>query len=135
VTTEAETAQLLQRLDKVERRLDTHERNASDLGKSITAIVDNHKALGDRLSTVEKAEFQKQIDEAVAAEREKQLQANISRMSAAIDALVALNLGQVKTDVGNIKSDNNKLFWLVLGAVVTGFIGIGFLVFKNGLGL
>lgn len=126
---------MLQRLEKVEKRLDGVERNASDLAKSVSGIVDNHKGLSARLTDFEKAEMKKQIEDAVAAEREKQLQKDIATMAANIGALMAMNLGQVKEDVAGIKSDNNKLFWLVLGAVITGFIGIGFLVFKNGLGV
>lgn len=126
---------MLQRLEKVESRLDGVERNTSDLARSITGIVDNHKGIAERLTEYERAEFKKQIEDAVAAEREKQLQKDIAAMKASIDAISAMNLGQVKVDVASIKSDNNKLFWLVLGAVVTGFIGIGFLVFKNGLGI
>lgn len=126
---------MLARLDKVERRLDVAERNASDLGKSITEIVDNHRGIGERLTAFEKAEFQKRIDDAVAAEREKQLQKDIATMSTNIAALMAMNLGQVKEDVAGIKSDNNRLFWLVLGAIITGFAGIFFLIFKNGLGM
>lgn len=117
---EARLAQAEKQIQDLSRRADGHERNGSDLGKSMTEIIASVRAMGDRLTPIEKEGIEKRIAEAVAAEREIQLQKDIT---------------SIKGDIAGMKDDNKHISRLIIGAIVTGVFGLGFLLIKGGLGV
>jgi len=120
-------------MQAVIRRLDTVERNHTDLSNTHTHLVQKAAKTDRRLDALENAHQDSREYRAGQVEREKSMQKSISAVLEAVTALQNLNLVSVKEDVTEIKNGANRMFWLIAGAVVTGFSGIIFLLIKGGL--
>lgn len=131
----AEDADVIEFMQTMERRVDGIERNHTDLARSHTEIVKHISGVEKRLERLEDAYQDDRVERAARIERDKALLAQIEGISKTLDKLQGLGLEGVKTDVTSIKDGFNKMFWLVGGAIVTGFGGLLFVVFRQGLGL
>ncbi len=125
----------IERMEGLLRRVDTVERNASDLARSHTELTKLVDQMGVRTSKLEEFHQETREDRAARAERDKTLWNNINTIKDDIKALKDLNMHSVKEDVAEIKDANKRMFWLVAGAIVTGFGGLFFLLIKGGLGV
>lgn len=125
----------IDRMEGVLRRLDSVERNGSDLARSHTSTVEIISKLGGRVERLEEFHQESREERAARQEREKTLWENIKTIKEDLTSLKDLNMSTVKSDVSEIKDANKRMFWLVAGAIVTGFGGLFFLLVKGGLGV
>ncbi len=118
------------RVDKLERAAEGHERNASDLARAHTQTLELMKEIGGRVSRLEEDRHERQIAEAAANVEDKQLKENVAKILAFMGSMQEDNiLGKVK----DMSAGFNKLFWLVIGAVVAGGVGLIFLAMRGAL--
>jgi septal ring factor EnvC (AmiA/AmiB activator) len=125
----------VEKMEAVLRRIDTVERNASDLARSHTEMTKVVARESERIDRLEEAHYEAREDRARREEREKTLWNNVDAIRSDIKAIKELNMESVKNDVAEIRDANKRMFWLVAGAIVTGFGGLFFLLVKGGLGV
>lgn len=131
----AEEEDYVEFMQAIERRVDGMERNHTDLARSHTEIVKHISGVEKRVERLEDQYQDDRVERAARVERDKALLAQIENISKILDKMQALGLEGVKSDVTSIKDGFNKMFWLVSGAIVTGFGALLFVVFRQGLGI
>lgn len=115
------------RVDKLERAAEGHERNASDLARVFTEFS---KDLGERVKALEVDRQERRVAEAAVAVEDKQLKQDVHKIKLFIESMQEGNIiGKVQDMSGGF----NRLFWLVIGAVVAGGIGLIFLAMRGAL--
>lgn len=122
-------------MQTIERRMDGHERNLSDLSRAHTELIKHVSGVEKRVERLEDAHQEAREERAARTERDKALLAQITTIGAAVEKLQGLGLEGVKSDVTSIKDGFNRMFWLVAGTIVTGFGALIFIVFRQGIGL
>lgn len=115
------------RVDKLERAAEGHERNASDLARAHTDFSRN---VEERVKALEVDRQERRIAEAAANVEDKQLRQDVHEIKVFMKTMQEDNIVGKVTD---ISSGFNKLFWLVIGAIVAGGIGAVFLAIRGGL--
>lgn len=120
-------------MEAVLRRLDTHERNLSDLAGSHGRLVYAMSSHEKRLASLEDARQETREHRAGQAEREKTMQRDLRDILEELRKIDDLNLGAVKADVATIKDGNGRMFWLVAGTIVSGFGALIFVLINRGL--
>lgn len=89
------------------RRLDTTERNQSDLAASHTRLVEQATDMLRRVQAMEDIYSDRRVEDARREEREKSMQKDI---------------GDVRDDIKSIKGAFTKLLWIVGTAVIGAFV-------------
>jgi len=116
------------RIEKLERAAEGHERNASDLARAHTELS---QRVEDRLKTLEVDRQERRIAEAAANVKDEQLKTDVHEIKLFIASMRDGNIvGKVKDMSGGFR----QLFWLVIGAVVAGGVGLVFLAMRGALG-
>lgn len=101
--------------DDIPRRLDAIERNASDLARTATAVMEEIAAVKVRVRELEEHHQDYRVKTAAEAERDKALQSDIAN---------------IKDDIKSIKSLGKWALTTFIGAIILAFVA--FLV-KGGL--
>lgn len=94
-------------IQSILRRLDTTERNHTDLASSHTRQVEQAADMNRRLEALEKVQSDRRVDDARREEREKAMQKDIA---------------DVRDDIKSIKGAFTKLLWIVGTAVIGAFV-------------
>lgn len=116
-----------ERVVKLERATEGHERNASDLSRAFTEFS---AGLSERVKALEVDRQERRIAEAAANVEDKQLKQDVHKIKVFIESMQDNNIvGKVKDMSGGFR----QLFWLVIGAVVMGGVGIIFLAMRGAL--
>lgn len=115
------------RVDKLERAAEGHERNASDLARVFTEFS---KDITNRLSNLETDRQERRVAEAAANVKDEQLKNDVHEIKVFIKAMTD---GNIVGKVQDMSGGFNRLFWLVIGAVVAGGIGLIFLAMRGAL--
>lgn len=115
------------RVDRLERAAEGHERNASDLARMVGELS---RDFGERLKSLETDRQERLIAEAATHVRDEQLKNDVHEIKLFIKSMQDGNIiGKVKDMSGGF----NRLFWLVIGAVVAGGVGLIFLAMRGAL--
>lgn len=115
------------RVDKLERAAEGYERNASDLSRTFTEFS---KDMTERLKALETDRQERRVAEAAVAVEDKQLREDVHKIKLFIESMQENNIvGKVKDMSGGFR----QLFWLVIGAVVAGGVGLVFLAMRGAL--
>lgn len=118
------------RISKLERAAEGHERNAGDLARAQTGTLETYKALSGRVDRLEEDRHERQVSEAAAHVEDTQLKKDVAKILVFMDDMQKDNiLGKVK----DMSAGFNRLFWLVIAAVITGGIGLLFMALRGGL--
>lgn len=115
------------RIDKLERAAEGHERNAADLARSFSDFA---RSIGERVGALETDRQERRIAEAAANVEDKQLRQDVHEIKLFMKTMQEDN---VVGKVNDMSGGFNKLFWLVIGAIVAGGIGAVFLAMRGGL--
>lgn len=123
------------RISKLERQADGHERNTADLARALTgqqnAFEEAMRQMAGRVKTLEENQQARLIAEAAANVEDKQLRADVREIKTFINGMKD---GNIIGKVNDMSAGFNRLFWLVIGAIVTGAVGLVFLALRGGLG-
>lgn len=115
------------RVEKLERAAEGHERNASDLARAFTEFSNNHTK---RLEALEVDRQERRVAEAAVAVEDKQLKEDVHKIKLFIESMQESNIvGKVRDMSGGFR----QLFWLVIGAVVAGGVGLVFLAMRGAM--
>lgn len=115
------------RVEKLERAAEGHERNASDLSRAMTEFS---KDIIERVKTLETDRQERRVAEAAVAVEDKQLRQDVHKIKEFIESMQENNIvGKVKDMSGGFR----QLFWLVIGAIVAGGVGVIFLALRGAL--
>lgn len=101
--------------DDIPRRLDAIERNASDLARTATAMMEEFAGVKQRVRELEEHHQDYRVRTAAEAERDKALQSDITN---------------IKDDIKAIKSLGKWFLMIFIGAIVTAFVGF---IIRGGL--
>lgn len=101
--------------DKLLRRVDIVERNASDVARAITEIVANGAAVDARVRVLESIQQDRRIADVERAGREQATQKDIQ---------------SIEKRMGKIETGINKVLWGLAGTVGIAFVGF---VLRGGL--
>lgn len=88
------------------RRLDTVERNASDLARSHTELTNMVGRVDNRVDALETSWQDERVDKAARVER---------------DIAIKNDIASVKSDVASIKATFAKALWVFISAVIVAF--------------
>lgn len=122
-TSSASNRALSARIGKLERLAEGHERNASDAARVLTEVL-------GRVANLETDRQERRIAEAATAVKDEQLKQDVHEIKKFITNMQEGNIiGKVK----DMSTGFNRLFWLVIGALVTGGIGLLFLAMRGAL--
>lgn len=107
-----------ERIARLEKAAEGHERNASDLARAQTdtarIIAEATKELDERVKMLETDRQERRIAEAAANVEDKQLRSDVHEIKVFIKSMQDGNIiGKVQDMSGGF----NRLFWLVIGAV------------------
>lgn len=126
----SQTRSLGARVSKLERAAEGHERNASDLARAQSAFNDLLSRIDARIATLEADRQDRRIAEAGAAVENKQLRADVHDIKL---FMKSMQDGNIIGKVVDMSGGFNRLFWLVIGAIVAGGIGAVFLAMRGAL--
>lgn len=101
--------------EKFARRLDAVERNASDLARSHTLMVEELSGVKTRITQLEEHHQESRVRSAVDTERDKALQSDIAN---------------IKDDIKSIKSLGKWALTTFIGAIVLAFVSF---IIRGGL--
>lgn len=102
-------------IEKLLRRVDIVERNASDVARALTEIVANGSAIDARVKALESIQQDRRVSDVERTGREQAMQKDIA---------------SIQADVTSIKTGINKVLWGLAGSVGIAFIGF---VLRGGL--
>lgn len=115
------------RVDKLERAAEGHERNASDLARAHTEFS---RSMEERMKALEVDRQERRIAEAAANVEDKQLRKDVHEIKL---FMKSMQEGNIIGKVVDMSGGFNRLFWLVIGAIVAGGIGAVFLAMRGAL--
>lgn len=115
------------RVDKLERAAEGHERNASDLARTFTMF---NTDITERLKALETDRQERRVAEAAVAVEDKQLRNDVHEIK---NFIKSMQEGNIIGKVQDMSGGFNRLFWLVIGAVVAGGVGLIFLAMRGAL--
>jgi CHASE3 domain sensor protein len=115
------------RLAKLERAAEGHERNASDLARVFTQFSQDFT---ERMKALETDRQERRIAEAATAVKDEQLKNDVHEIKL---FMKGMQDGNIVGKVQDMSGGFNRLFWLVIGAVVAGGVGLIFLAMRGAL--
>lgn len=119
-----------QRLARLEHAQRVTDRNHTDLSQALTRTVEHLKQMDERTQILETDRQERRVVEAAAGVENKQLRSDVHNIKEFMETLRDQNvIGKVNA----ISEGFNKLFWLVISAIVTGGIALLFLVLRGGV--
>lgn len=101
--------------EKLLRRMDVMERNASDLARMVTEIVSGTAALDARVKALESIQQDRRVSDVERTGREQAMQKDIQ---------------SIEQRMGKIETGINKVLWGLAGSVGIAFIGF---ILRGGL--
>jgi len=119
------------RMSKMERVAEVHERNAADLARALTASTQEAAKLAARIEHLETDRQERLIAEAGAKVEDKQMRIDMHDIKTYIKGMQE---GNIIGKVNDMSSGFNRLFWLVIGAIVTGGVAFIFVALRSSTG-
>lgn len=112
------------------RAIETHGRNLEDHARIHGETTKVLTRLTEKIDANDAITRQRDKEEAVAAERERRFQEDVSSIKADLKVIKDANVVQ---EVQKIRGGLDRVFWLVVTAVITSFVGLLFLAMRGGL--
>ena len=120
--------ELSTRVGQLEKVVAIHDRNHTDLSASITQLTKLIERQHDRIVSLEGHRQDDRVTDAAAKVKDEQMRSDMSEVKTFMKAMQDNN---VVNKVNGMAAGFDRLFWLVITAIVTGGIGLVFLALRG----